>query len=66
MVTLDNPKKMDYSVLKRSSLPEFAYIRVLNGDTESIVFLENERIVGHGTLTSTPLRRTMAILPWKN
>ncbi|MEJ8543329.1 DUF2226 domain-containing protein [Methanothermobacter wolfeii] len=42
----DNPKKMDYSVLKRSSLPEFAYIRVLNGDTESIVFLENERIVG--------------------
>ncbi|MDI6703033.1 DUF2226 domain-containing protein [Methanothermobacter wolfeii] len=42
----DNPKKMDYSVLKRSSFPAFAYIRVLSGDTESIVFLENERIVG--------------------
>ncbi|MCK9152157.1 DUF2226 domain-containing protein [Methanobacterium alcaliphilum] len=42
----DNPKTMDYSNLKRSHLPEFGYLRVLNLDNEGIIFIKGDLIVG--------------------
>lgn len=54
----DNPKKMDYRLLKSSSMPEFAYIRILSGETESIVFIMRQMIVGAWHLDLNTLEET--------
>ena len=42
----DHPKTMDYSNLKRSHLPEYGYLRVLNPENEGIFFIKEKLIVG--------------------
>jgi hypothetical protein len=42
----DHPVKITYNNLKRSHLPEFGYLRVLNSDNEAILFIKEDMIVG--------------------
>jgi len=54
----DNPKKMDYRALKSSSLPEFSYIRILSGESETIVFIMREMMVGAWHLNLSTLEES--------
>ncbi|MCG2829397.1 DUF2226 domain-containing protein [Methanothermobacter sp. KEPCO 2] len=54
----DNPKKMDYRALRSSSLPEFSYIRILSGESEAIVFIMKEMIVGAWHLNLSTLEES--------
>jgi hypothetical protein len=42
----DHPVNITYNNLKRSHLPEFGYLRVLNSDNEAILFIKEGMIVG--------------------
>jgi len=54
----DNPKKMDYRALRSSKLPEFSYIRILSGESETIVFIMREMIVGAWHLNLSTLEES--------
>jgi hypothetical protein len=54
----DNPRKMDYSVLKRASMPEFSYIRILDNENEAIIFVMGDKIVGAWHIDLNTLKET--------
>mgnify|MGYP000847677446 FL=1 len=54
----DNPRKMDYNVLKRSSVPEFSYIRILDNENEAIIFVTGNNIVGAWHIDFNTLEET--------
>ncbi|MBE2899718.1 hypothetical protein DNK57_02600 [Methanothermobacter thermautotrophicus] len=54
----DNPRKMDYSVLKRASMPEFSYIRILDNENEAIIFVMEDKIVGVWHIDLNTLKET--------